>query len=299
VAGLLPCEIVMLLLNVEKVLKNTTLSFKRKGIASPGLDAETLLSCYLKTDRPGLYMNFERLITDEELKGFSRWVERRKGGEPVAYIVGRKEFWSLTFEVNPRVLVPRPETEFLVEEVLELCSDINDHNMNILEIGTGSGAISVAIASELEKVRVVATDTVEDVITLARKNAGNNGVTGRIDFLCGNLFEPVSGKFDIIIANPPYISEEEFAQLPPEVRDFEPREALLAGSEGTEFHHDLVVEGSRYLKHGGWLLMELGTGQKDAIESMLGKNTAYDSIGFRTDYAGIERIARARRRLVG
>lgn len=289
----------MLSLSVEKVLKNTTLCFKRKGIASPGLDAEILLSSYLKTDRPGLYMNLERLITDEELKGFSRWVKRRKEGEPVAYIVGRKEFWSLTFEVTPRVLVPRPETEFLVEEVLGLCSDINDHNMSVLEIGTGSGAISVAIASELEKVRIVATDIVEDAITLARKNALNNDVTSRIDFLCGNLFEHVSGKFDIIITNPPYISEGEFAQLPPEVRDFEPREALLAGPGGTEFHHDLIVEGSRYLKHGGWLLMEMGAGQKDAIESMLRENTTYDSIGFRTDYAGIERIVRARRRLVG
>ena len=286
----------MLSLNVEKVLKNTTLRFKRKGIASPGLDAEILLFSYLKTDRPGLYMNFERLITDEELKGFSRWVERREVGEPVAYIVGRKEFWSLTFEVNPRVLVPRPETEFLVEEVLGLCSDINGHNMNVLEIGTGSGAISVSIASELEKVHIVATDIAEDAITLARKNAGDNGVASRIDFLCGNLFEPVSGKFDVIIANPPYISDGEFAQLSPEVRDFEPREALLAGPLGTEFYHDLIVEGGRYLKHGGWLLMEMGAGQKDAIESMLGKNTTYDSIGFRTDYAGIERTVRARRK---
>jgi release factor glutamine methyltransferase len=154
----------------------------------------------------------------------------------------------------------------------------------------------VAIASELEKVRIVATDIVEDAITLAGRNAENNGVAMRIDFLCGNLFEPVSGKFDIIITNPPYISEGEFAQLPQEVRDFEPREALLAGSEGTEFHHDLIVEASRYLKHGGWLLMEMGAGQRDAIESMLWENRTYDSTGFRTDYAGIERIVRARRK---
>ena len=283
-------------LNIVKVLEKTTRRFKNRGIASPRLDAEILLSSYFKTDRPGLYMKFERVITGEEQEGFSRWVERREEGEPVAYIVGRKEFWSLTFEVNPRVLVPRPETEFLVEEVLERCSGMNDRNINVLEVGTGSGAISVAIASELEKVSIVATDIVEDVITLARKNAGNNDVTSRIDFLCGNLFEPVSGKFDIIITNPPYISEEEFDRLPPEVRDFEPKEALLAGSEGTEFHHDLIVEASRYLKHGGWLLMEIGAGQRDAIESMLGGKTTFDSIGFRTDYAGIERIVRARRK---
>lgn len=282
--------------NVLKVLNQTMLNFEKRGFSSSRLDAEVLLSTYLKTDRSGLYTNFERLITDEELNEFSSWVERRQKGEPVAYITGRKEFWSLTFEVNPKVLVPRPETELLVEEILKICSDLSGQDINILEVGTGSGAISVAIASDFEKVHIVATDTSIEAIKVARRNAENNGVAGKISFLHGNLFEPVSGKFDIIVSNPPYISEEEFNQLPIEVRNFEPKGALLAGIEGTEFHHDLIRKGGHYLKFGGWLLMEIGAGQKGTVEDMLRENKVYDSIGFRTDYSGIKRVAMAKRK---
>lgn len=282
-------------LNVLTVLNQTALNFQEKGFSSSRLDAEVLLSAYLKTDRSGLYANSERLITDEELNGFSSWVERRQKGEPVAYITGRKEFWSLSFEVNSAVLVPRPETELLVEEILKVCSEVKDRETAILEVGTGSGAISVAVASDFKKAHIVATDTSIEAIKVARKNAANNGVTERIFFLHGNLFEPVSGKFDIIVSNPPYISEEDFEHLPVEIRIFEPKEALLAGPDGTEIHYDLIREGGHYLKSGGWLFMEIGAGQKGAVEDMLRKNKVYDSIGFRTDYGGIERVAMARK----
>lgn len=285
----------MLSSNILNVLNRTALDFKNKGLASPRLDAEVLLSDCLKTDRSGLYMNSERLIADEELTGVLSCVERRQKEEPVAYIVGRKEFWSLIFEVNSRVLVPRPETELLVEEVLKNCSDSGDRGINILEIGTGSGAISVAVASEFKKAHIVATDISAEAVKMARENAEKNGVANRISFICGNLFEAVSGEFDIIISNPPYISAEEFKQLPPEVRDFEPKEALLAGPEGTEFHYKLITEGSRYLKCGGWLFMEMGAGQKDRVASMLRDSKTYDNIGFRADYAGIDRVVMAQK----
>ena len=285
----------MLSLNILKVLNRITLDFKNEGLASPRLDAEVLLANYLKTDRSGLYTNFERLITDEELNGILSWVERRQKGESVAYIVGKKEFWSLIFEVNSTVLVPRPETELLVEEVLKTCLGLDDRDISILEVGTGSGAISVAIASELKRIRVVATDVSAEVIKLAGKNAENNGVADKISFLCGSLFEPVSGKFDIIVSNPPYIFEEEFDRLPLEVRDFEPKEALIAGPEGTEFHYNLIVEGSRYLKFGGWLCMEMGAGQKAVVESMFRENKTYDNVSFRADYAGIDRVVMAQK----
>ncbi len=285
----------MLSLNILKVLNRITLDFKNEGLASPRLDAEVLLANYLKTDRSGLYTKFERLITDEELNGILSWVERRQKGESVAYIVGKKEFWSLIFQVNSTVLVPRPETELLVEEVLKTCLGLDDRDISILEVGTGSGAISVAIASELKRIRVVATDVSAEVIKLAGKNAENNGVADKISFLCGSLFEPVSGKFDIIVSNPPYISEEEFDRLPLEVRDFEPKEALIAGPEGTEFHYNLIVEGSRYLKFGGWLCMEMGAGQKAVVESMFRENKTYDNVSFRADYAGIDRVVMAQK----
>ncbi len=286
----------MLSSNILNVLNRTTLSLKNSELASPRLDAEILLFNYLKTDRSGLYMSFERFITAEKLERFSSWIERRQKREPIAYIVGKKEFWSLIFEVNSKVLVPRPETELLVEEVLMFCSGLGDQYINILEVGTGSGAISVAVATELKEVRIVATDISSEAIKVAGKNAKNNSVADKISFLCGNLFESVSGKFDIIISNPPYISEEEFDQLPVEVRNFEPEEALLAGPEGTEFHYNLIREGSCYLRCGGWLFMEIGAGQKDMIEDILREDQNYDSIGFRTDYAGIERVVRARKK---
>lgn len=285
----------MVSLNILKVLNRTTLDLMNGEIALPRLDAEVLLANYLNTDRSGLYMNLERLITDEKMDGFSSWIGRRQKGEPVAYIVGKKEFWSLNFEVNSRVLVPRPETECLVEEVLKTCSGQDDRDISILEVGTGSGAVSVAIASELKKARIVATDVSIEAIRLARKNADNNGVADKITFLCGSLFEPVSGKFDIIVSNPPYISEEEFDRLPLEVRNFEPKEALIAGPEGTEFHYNLIVEGSCYLKCGGWLFMEMGAGQKTMVKSMFRENKTYDNVSFRADYAGIDRVVMAQK----
>ncbi len=283
-------------LNILKVLNQTALKFQEKEFSSSRLDAEVLLSAYLKTDRSGLYANSERLITDEEFNGFSNWVKRRQKKEPVAYITGRKEFWSLSFEVNPAVLIPRPETELLVEEILKVCSEMKGQKTEILEVGTGSGAISVAVASDFKKAHIVATDKSIEAIKVAGKNAVNNGVMERISFLHGNLFKTVSGKFDIIVSNPPYISEEEFERLPAEIRNFEPKGALLAGPDGTEFHYALIREGSHYLKSGGWLFLEIGAGQKGAVEDMLKKNKVYDSIGFRTDYGGIERVAMARRR---
>lgn len=286
-------------MNILNVLKEAVTALESCGLTNTRLDAEVLLSSFLKKDRTSLFTHPEQSLTEKELEEFRQLVERRKRGEPVAYIVGKKEFWSLAFEVNRHVLVPRPETEILVEEVLKVCRGERRDNPSILEIGTGSGAISVALASELKNAKIVATDSSQEAVAVASKNAENNGVANGISFLVGDLFKLVSGKFDIIVSNPPYISQEEYDRLPLEVRGFEPESALLAGTEGTEFHREIIQRGASFLKGGGWLLMEIGSGQKDRVENMLNESHLYDNIAFRDDYAGIARVALARRVVTG
>jgi release factor glutamine methyltransferase len=286
-------------MDILNVLNKAIFILESNGFKSPRLDAEVLLSSCLKKERTSLYTHPEQSLTEKEHEEFQQWVERRKHGEPVAYIVGEKEFWSLLFQVNNHVLVPRPETEILVEEVLKVCSGITERNFRILEIGTGCGAISVALASELKSAQIVATDISQEALAVALENAKNNNVEQRISFLPGNLFQPVSGKFDIIVSNPPYISQEEYDKLPFEVRGFEPKSALLAGDDGTVLHRAIMEGGKYYLHNGGWLFMEIGAGQKYRIENMLKESNLYDNIAFRFDYAGVERVSKARRVTTG
>jgi release factor glutamine methyltransferase len=282
---------------LAEVLHSAAEELRRKGFPTPRLDAEILLSHQIGMARPGLYVHFHKSLSRDEMGGFLGLIERRIQGEPVAYITGRKEFWSLLFEVGPGVLIPRPDTEVLVEEVIRIAKDLGRDNPDILEIGTGSGAVGIALAKELKDARIVATDISGKALHLAKKNAADHAVAGRIRFLQGNLFEPLSVKFDIIASNPPYISEETFRNLPPGVRMFEPKEALIAGPKGTEFHEALIKGSRNHLRDGGWLLMELGEGQKASIEFMLKETALFEEIKFTADYAGLPRVARARRKI--
>ncbi len=279
------------------VIKEAVLALDGHGFANPRLDAEVLLCSLLKKDRTILYGHPEKTLTEQDLEEFRQRIARRKRGEPVAYIVGEKEFWSLPFKVNRHVLIPRPETEILVEEVLRVCGSEGAANPRILEIGTGCGAISIVLASELKEAQIVATDISPEATAVALRNAHRAGVGERISFLTGNLFQPVSGEFDIIVSNPPYISAAEYDRLSLEVREFEPKSALLAGIEGSEFHREIISGGVFYLKTGGWLFLETGAGQKERVENMLKESNLYDSIASRTDYAGFDRVSIARRRL--
>jgi len=285
-------------MNILNALTEAIHVLKTCGSATPGLDAEVLLSACLQKDRTRFHIDREQPLTEEDFQKFRRLIERRRCGEPVAYIVGRKEFWSLSLEVNSHVLIPRPETEILVEEVLKVCSGLKAGKLRILEIGTGSGAISISLAHELKNAQIVATDISQDAINVASRNAEINNVANQISFLWGNLFEPVSGKFDIIVSNPPYISKDEYDRLPTGVRDFEPELALLSGADGTVFHGEIIKAGGIYLKAGGWIFMEIGAGQKDRVEYMLNASNLYDNIAFRADYARIERVSVARRVLI-
>ncbi len=270
--------------------------FEVQGLASPRLDAEVVLAHILNVDRLYLYRNPEEPLTHEAVSAFRSLTARRLQGEPVAYLINRKEFWSLIFEVNEQVLIPRPDTECLVEEVLKVCSVAANGVLRILDLGTGSGAVGVALAWELRHAHVVATDISPGALNVARRNAGRHDVEKRMTFLAGDLFAPLSEKFDIIVSNPPYICTTVFQALPAGVRTYEPVEALLAGPEGTVFHERIIAGCSEYLREGGWLFLEIGSEQRQQVEALLAAAQIFEESHFRRDYAGLDRVAAAKRK---
>jgi len=282
-------------MTVQGCLEEAVKVLRKAGIVSPRLDAEVLLCHVLHVDRAQLLMRGHSMMTDQQSRCFRELVARREANEPVAYIVGEKEFWSLPFYVNQHVLIPRPETEILVEEVLRILPGIERRPARVLEIGVGSGAISVALAASQEDVQVVGTDISSEAIAVARLNAANAGVAGRIRFLVGSLFADLSGVFDVIVSNPPYISDEEFLTLPVDVRKFEPPEALRGGPDGVSLHRKIINEALPYLEAGGYLIMEMGAGQRGQLEELLQKTGSYANITCRQDYAGCDRLILARR----
>lgn len=253
---------------VKRLLEWTSDYFSQKDIESPRLEAEILLSAALGIKRIELYTNFETEPTEEKRSRFREFVKRRGAGEPVAYLVGFKEFYSLPFKVDRNVLIPRPETEQLVLEALDRLKTLpQDAPPKICDVGTGSGAIAVAIAKNWpknlitpgktsENSRIVAVDLSREALDVARQNAEANGVADRIEFVASDLLEAVEGPFDLIVSNPPYVSESEYAALPKDVQNFEPRSALLAGPTGTEIIENLIGQANEKLKSGGTLLVE-------------------------------------------
>jgi release factor glutamine methyltransferase len=285
---------------ILNLIRWTDERFRREGLSTPRLDAEVLLAETLGVDRVGLYAHFDQPLHPEELARFKKLIQRRLQREPVAYIIGRREFWSLTFKVTPDVLIPRPETEILVAEALKVMSSParTARHFRILEMGTGSGAISVALAREFPSASVVATDLSAKALAVAQENASRLGVGERIQFLRGDLFVPLENEsaFELIITNPPYIPEEEIPSLPPEVRGFEPRLALDGGKDGLSFFRRVLPRVGEFLNPGGWFLAEVGAGQEDKIRQIAEGNSELVSCGFVPDLAGIERVFKARKK---
>jgi release factor glutamine methyltransferase len=281
--------------DIRTILHRTTRDLTAGGSPSPRLDAEVLLMRFLRMDRLQLCLQPERGLSQEEAAGFARWVERRNLGEPVAYILGDKEFWSLRFEVSREVLIPRPETECLIEEVLRFYPPPGG-GLRVLDIGTGSGAIGVVLARELPAARVVATDILPGALAVASRNAMAHGVAGRIEFFQGDLFAAVSGDLDVICANPPYIPESVYDLLPAGIRNFEPPGALIAGPDGMSFHRRIIREGVHRLKTGGRIFLEIGEGQRERVEALFCEEGGYRDIDCRKDYGGIDRVVWARKK---
>lgn len=217
-------------------------------------------------------------------------VARRAGREPLAYIVGRQEFWGLDIEVSPSVLIPRPETELIVEAALELFPQ-DGERLAIADVGTGSGCIAIALASERPGAHIVATDISEAALATARKNAERHGVAARLDFRRTNLLDGVDNGFDLVVANPPYVAEVARPALQPEVRDHEPAVALFGGHDGLGIIPRLVEQAADRLRPGGYLLFEFGFGQDEEIESLIGSAAALTLLDLRRDLQGIARTA--------
>ena len=285
---------------ILKLIRWTDERLRREGLSTPRLDAEVLLAETMGVDRVALYTHFDQPLHPEELVRFKKLLQRRLQREPVAYIIGRREFWSLTFKVTPDVLIPRPETEILVAEALKVLSSParTTRPFRILEMGTGSGAISVALAREFPSAWLVATDLSAKALAVAQENASRLGVGERIQFLRGDLFVPLEKEstFELIITNPPYIAEEDFPSLPPEVRGFEPRLALDGGKDGLNFFRRVLPRVGEFLNPGGWFLAEIGAGQAGKIRQIAEGEPELVSCGFVPDLAGIKRVFKARKK---
>jgi len=252
---------------IKDLLEVTAEYLKKKDIDSPRLCAEILLAFQLKTTRIKLYLNFDQPVGEKDLNEFRAFIQRRLNREPVQYITGVQEFWSREFMVNPKVLIPRPETEVLVEQAFAVLNQKKEGEVSftprILDIGTGSGAIAVSLAGELSDADVWASDVSEDALETARANARKHNVEEKIHFVKSDLFSAIDPltRFDAIVSNPPYVALEDLDNLQPEVGRYEPRSALDGGPGGLVIVNKLILEAKDYLKPGGWLLMEMDPSQ--------------------------------------
>jgi len=270
---------------VLRILEWTADYFRQQGIESGRLDAELLLASLLELDRVGLYLQFDRPLNQREQAGYRELVKRRAAHEPVAYIVGETEFWSLPIRVSPAVLIPRSDTEVLVEEALECLED----NSRVLDIGLGSGAIAIALAHENKNVRVRGIDISPEAVEIARANSRLNQVDGRVDFSIGNLEDFSGGPYDLIVSNPPYIPHRDLDGLMPDVREFEPLGALDGGTDGLDAYRAILRQAPQELTDGGRLLVEIGINQADPVRQLFAE-AGLQEITLRDDYAGIPRV---------
>lgn len=284
---------------VGRLLAWTTDWLGSRGSESPRLDAEVLLAHVRGCPRILLYTAFAEVVGDDQRSRFRELVKRRGGGEPVAYLVGSKEFFSLDFAVSPAVLVPRPETEGLVVRVLDLCKEraADLPAPRIIDVGTGSGAIAVTLAKQLPAAEIVACDISAVALAVARANAARHGVEERVTLAECDLLEcpETAGPWDIIVSNPPYVREDEFASLPDTVRLHEPRQALVGGATGVEVIRRLVSQAALRLAAGGWLLIEIGPSTAAAAREVITAVAGLEPGPTLNDLAGLPRIVQARR----
>jgi release factor glutamine methyltransferase len=289
---------------IQEILNVTTEFLKQKGIESSRLCSEVLLSHQLKKSRVKLYLEFDRPLSEREIALYRALVKRRLKREPLQYITGHQEFWSLDFLVSPAVLVPRPETEILVEEALRLeqgnlLPGSAGGQLTILDLGTGTGAIAVSLAKEIESAALWASDISSEALAVARENAKHHNVSDRITFCQGDLWQAFANSpltFDMIISNPPYIPSEAFHTLPPEVCSYEPRIALDGHEKGMYFIERIIAEGENYLKPGGWLLIEMDPGQTEQALELIDATQCFGYKARLMDYRRKYRMIEAQKK---
>jgi len=277
-------------MRIHEVINLATEALEDSGVPGARLDAERLLASELEKDRSFLLAHFQDLVSELSAERFFSRIAERRRGKPLQYLLGCQEFRGLEFEVTPAVLIPRPETELVVDIAVERFAG---GSTILADVGTGSGCIAVATAVALPRAKLIATDLSEDALRVARRNAARHQVAERIQFLCGDLLLPMNSlgmeeKLDCVLSNPPYVAERDLPTLQREVRDWEPRLALVSGDTGLEIYQRLLPETLRFLKPGGLLIMEIGYNMQREITELF--DAAWRLEEIRDDFSGIPRI---------
>ena len=277
---------------IDAVMREGARRLSEAGVENAALDAALIVAETLGVDRLAVHTNRDRCLNADELGRIREMLDRRVAREPLAYILGRREFYGLDFEVTPDVLIPRPETELLVERAIAWIDRRGEGSSEplIADIGTGSGAIAVAAAHERPQSQWIATDISEAALAVARRNAKRHGVDDRIEFRQGSLLEPIDEKLNAICCNPPYVAERDRETLALEVVDYEPGGALFAGPDGLDCIRALIEESPHHLRSGGCLMIECGINQSGAIASLLERSASWCEATVHKDLAGIDRV---------
>jgi len=300
---------------IQKLLNWVTEYLKNKGVDSPRLSAELLLSHVLDLKRIDLYTQFNKVVEQEHLVKLHELVKRASEHEPIAYLTGKKEFYSLEFEITKDCLIPRPETELLVERAIEFLR-IRNGEQSICDLCTGCACVAIAIARNFANCRIVATDISDAVLEVAERNITRHGLGNRVKLLKGDLFEPIipglpvlrrvlrsdseggsasevggPAKFDLIVCNPPYVSEHEYEKLAKNVKDFEPKSALAAGTDGLDIIKKIITEAKTFLKPAAALMFEIGNEQGPAVRKLLDVTGFFDAITIEKDHQKLDRLA--------
>lgn len=296
-------------MQAKVVFKSAVQRFKQAAIPEPELEVSILLAHVLQMERSALLLAGELILTDDQLAAFEEKAAKRLIREPLAYIIGEKEFWSLPFKVSPQVLIPRSETEFLLEKVLailEAAGFLKNQQYKILDLGAGSGVIAVIMALELRAAQIIAVDRSLEALKVARFNAEKHQVKERIHFINSDWFGGLQqgAMIDVAIANPPYIAAEILSRAPdmgygalqPEVVNFEPRLALDGGEKGLSQIKRLALDLKKYLKSDGWFFMEIGADQKKEVLDIFSRTASFDNLEVIHDYAGLPRVLKARKK---
>ncbi len=280
-------------MNIEEVMTLAVAELQDAAVAEPRLETAFLLSFVLDHDRTFVHAHPEYVLSDAELSAFRTAIKRRSEREPLQYITGCQEFWRLEFAVTPDVLIPRPETEILVEAAIDVLDDLP--SPRFCEVGTGSGCIAVSILHSVSHASAIATDISPAALLVAGRNAQRHGVSDRLELRNASIFDTVTGRFDLIVSNPPYVPDAEIASLQAEVREHEPLLALSGGSGGFDIISQIVEQSPRFMRPGGSLLMEIGFDQADRVSAMFDSNE-WESVELLPDLQSIPRIVYARLR---
>jgi release factor glutamine methyltransferase len=282
---------------IGRLLSWTTDFLRQHGADSPQLDAQLLLAHARHCRRIELFTSYHDVASDDVRREFRELVRQRAAGKPVAYLTGSREFYSLEFRITPDVLIPRPETEFVVVALLDLVKarDATAPAVTIADVGTGSGILATCAALHVPQSRVWATDISPEALKVAKENCQRHAVAERIEFREGDLLNPVATDvpFDFVLSNPPYVSEQEYAELPRDVREYEPRQALVAGPTGVEVIARLVPQAAERLRPGAWLLLEISPMIEGAVHALIARDGRYESSSTIFDLAGRARVIRA------